>query len=71
MRDFREFGQVIIWFVIFLFFMLADLVTYYNYAHIHSPIPLIFTSTLTVIVFVIFCMAVFEITKHRNDKEEW
>ncbi len=67
----RELWEVVSWFILFLFFMLADLVFYYDYGQEHSLVPFVLTAIMTLIVFLVLCMAIYEIIKHRNDKEQW
>jgi len=57
--------------VIFTFFILFDLVSYYGYGHNHSLVPFYLGVFVTVIVGIIAIMALYETFKHRNDKEPW
>ena len=57
--------------VIFIFFILFDLVSYYGYGRNHSLVPFYLGVFVTVIVGIIAIMALYETFKHRNDKEPW
>jgi hypothetical protein len=72
MRKIWPYVGLLIWFVMFLFFILIDLIMYYvDFAGPHSRVPFYISSALTLIVGYFFVMACFETFKHRNDKEEW
>jgi hypothetical protein len=67
----KEYLNVLSYLGLFVFFMLSDLALYYGIGSRHASVPFYIFSALTLIVAVVAGMALFEIHKHRNDKEPW
>jgi membrane-bound metal-dependent hydrolase YbcI (DUF457 family) len=66
-----KYAEVLAFFFFFLSLTLLDLVMYYSWSHRHSLVPLFISIALTIVVGIITGMAVYEVFKHRNDKESW
>jgi hypothetical protein len=67
----RNLIEVFTEFWLLLFFILADLVLYYNATSGHSKVPFIAALVITVPATIITGLAAYQSFKHRNDKEPW
>jgi hypothetical protein len=66
-----KYFEVITLFGIFICLAVTDLTIYYSYGRTHSLIPFYISLALTIVVGVMTVLALYEVFKHRNDKEPW
>lgn len=61
--------RIIIWFVLELLLILVNVAAYYYWWHGHSFVPLAISGILTLVVFGIVSVAIYETFKHKHDKD--